>query len=230
MIVICPACATRMAASVTVQLGARVGNRCVKCSHVWLPRNSVPDAAVGPAAQPSQLVAEAGRRARAKAAVARTAQARPVGLPGQLFQWMVLTLVTASLVMTILLWPRQIVSAFPAAAQLYHRIGIEVNVLGLTIDNVSSRLEYEDGQPVLRIDGLIGNLNDHPRKIPALTLTLRDASSEAIFTWSAEVADIPLPTRSRVAFTTSVAAPPEAAEQVEIRFGRGEESTSAHVR
>jgi hypothetical protein len=213
----------RMAAPVRVQLGTRMGNKCVRCEHVWLPRMPAPAGGKDGSLLTAAVCPRGGTRTGMSGR-------RAGSLSGQLFQWMILTLVTASLVLTILLWPRQIVSAFPAAAQLYSRIGIQVNVLGLTIDNVTSRLEYEDGEPVLRIEGLIGNLNDYARNIPALTLTLRDASSEAIYTWSAEVADVPLPPRSRVAFTTSVPAPPAAAEQVEIRFSRGDEGNSTRNR
>ena len=66
-----------------------------------------------------------------------------------------------------------VVRAAPAAARLYEKAGIKVNIYGLELRRVQQEHVIVDGISVLAIKGEIVNVSDVDRKIPALALRPR---------------------------------------------------------
>lgn len=168
------------------------------------------------------LMEEAERRSKSRPVLPGPARRRS---SGEFAHWLILVSFTAAIAGIILVWPQHIVAAFPAAARLYDKVGIEVNVVGFDIENIRSRLLHSGGEPTLKIDGFVSNVSGAARKVPHLRFTLRDQAGQNIYAWTAEVSERPLEAGVRIPFSTEVPAPPQAAEQVEIRFGKLDDVT-----
>ncbi|WP_137388280.1 hypothetical protein [Rhodoligotrophos defluvii] len=206
-----------------ILVGQRRGFCCRRCNHVWLDRQ---------AQQPRHsalprtgLIGQAAGRARQRQP--SLSRQKPRVRRRELASWLALLGATAMLAAALLIWPRQIVSAFPAAARLYQKIGIEVNVVGLAFAQVKTRVIYADGVPNLRVEGLIINTSGVQRKVPELRFTLRDEQGQDIYAWTERVLDEPLPADGRIGFLTEIAAPPEAAHRIEVRFNRIDDAAVA---
>ena len=121
------------------------------------------------------------------------------------------------------LFPEAVVRAAPAAARLYERAGVAVNIYGLEIGRIEQKHMIVDGTRVLAIKGGILNISSSDRKVPSLRFILRDGNANDIYAWTVDSGVRPLRPGEMTTFTTRVASPPEAAEAVQIRFARADE-------
>jgi len=198
-------------------IGCREAIRCRRCQHIWLDRSMGDSGLASP--HNGSLIPEAARRERLRRREQHRA-APATRRTGDVTHWLALTGFTMAFAAAILFWPQQVVSAFPAAARLYQKVGIEVNQVGLALERVRSHLVYAGGVPSLRVNGTIANVSQVARQVPELRFTLRDTAGQSVFTWSEPVSDLPLLPGARITFSTKIAAPPELAQKVEIRFNR----------
>lgn len=119
--------------------------------------------------------------------------------------------------------PDRVVAALPAAAALYQTAGHAVNVYGLEIRSVDVQNLLLDGQRVMSIRGEIVNVSPFSRKIPWLRFGLRAANGREVYQWQLDTETRPLRPGEARSFTTRLAAPPEAADRIEIRFAHADE-------
>jgi predicted Zn finger-like uncharacterized protein len=229
MIVACPSCATRYDYPASRFSGTGTMVRCAECGHSWIesrvaevidiPARSVPAIDVDPdadreikrlvdASRAAQELFEAQRRNRQKHRRGWAAFAAAIGAP----------------VVLAMLFPEQIVRTAPAAARIYERAGIGVNIYGLEIRHVEQKHLIVDGASrVLAIKGDIVNVSGSDRKVPSLRFILRDQSANEVYAWTLDASMRPLRPGEMTSFTTRVASPPADAQAVQIRFARIDE-------
>jgi hypothetical protein len=113
-----------------------------------------------------------------------------------------------------------IVRAVPHLASLYARIGLPVNLRGIDIHDVVTRTEYEDGQPVVIVEGRIQNASNGTIQVPQLRFAARSMTGSEIYSWVLAPGRPMLGIRESVAFRTKFPNPPKDALDVEVRFVR----------
>ena len=116
-------------------------------------------------------------------------------------------------------FPQAMAKHIPGAARLYSGLGIPVNIYGLTISHIEPELKQTDAGPVLTLQGNITNIGQADRKIPPLRFSLL-ANEKEIFSWNLPASNRALKPGENTGFLTRIAAPPETAEKIEIRFAR----------
>lgn len=111
-----------------------------------------------------------------------------------------------------------IVRAYPKVAGLFTELGMPVNLTGLEFRKLNTLRELENGQPVLVVEGAVGNLTMSSLAMPGLRLALRGADGQEIYAWSLEPKTATVPAGDEVRFRSRLAAPPEEAVDIQIRF------------
>lgn len=229
MIVACPSCATRY--HLPAGHGGADGSviRCSICGHSWIEARAVEvvEAKFKPLAGPyddpevddeARRIAEASRSAAARREAARR-QRQKEGRG-----WAVLGLSVLIPFAVGVAFPETVVRTAPAAARLYAFAGIDVNIHGFVIRNAASEVLMVSGTAVLAVRGDIANITSQPQPVPSLRFVLRDETGAEAYAWTLTgSASRRLMPGEATAFVTRVAAPPEAAREVEIRFARDDE-------
>jgi hypothetical protein len=106
----------------------------------------------------------------------------------------------------------------PAMAGLYDAIGLPVNLLGVDFAKVRLKRKYENGFPVLSVQGEVVNVSGTPRRVPDVRLGLRGPGGQEIYHWSINVGRTRLEPNERVKFVTRLASPPEEASKLVLKF------------
>ncbi len=119
--------------------------------------------------------------------------------------------------------PETTVLAAPITYKAYQKLGWNVNVYGLDIRRIEQQNKNVDGQHVLLVKGEISNPTNDVKKIPNLRFALNDADGKEVYTWTLDTTARPLRPGETTSFTTRVAAPPELAKNLQIRFAHNNE-------
>jgi predicted Zn finger-like uncharacterized protein len=230
MIVACPACATRydFPASRFSASGTMV--RCVECGHSWIESRPVEVIDIAPrplpvttsAPEPSEerevrRLTEAARVARQEFILRQHQHRR------RLFGWAGFAAALLSPIVACLLMPETTVRLMPASMAFFDYAGIDVNIYGLEVRRVEQQHVIVDGTRIISIKGEIVNVSDEDRKVPSLRFILKNGAADDIYAWTLDSGIRPLRPGEMTTFTTRVASPPPAAEDVQIRFARADE-------
>ena len=232
MIVSCPSCTTRY------DLGAHSSDEaislsCRKCGHRWkelpvidlvevVPRNlpAVIDHSDEPELDIQRLV-EAAQEAKHEFATHRKARIR------NLTSWLSFA---ACVLLPLALaagFPETVVAAAPVTIKAYDKLGFQINIYGLDIRRVEQQNQMVDGAHILLVKGEVSNATNDVRKIPWLRFALSDDSGKELYSWTLDTASRPLRPGETTSFTTRVAAPPELARNLQIRFAHRDEIGSS---
>jgi predicted Zn finger-like uncharacterized protein len=230
MIVNCPSCFTRY--TVPAMASGRVAVTCRACGHHWrefetidaidvtdvAPRSltRVVDHDDSPDAEASRLV-QLARNAQEDHALKLFKRKR------RLQQWAVFGSFVLAPFIAAAFMPETMVSAAPISIKAYKALGYDINLYGLEVRGVEREHIVMDGQRILAIKGQISNLDDSVRKIPWLRFALLGPSGEELYTWNLDTASKPLRPGESTSFVTRLSAPPEAAQNLQIRFARADE-------
>jgi predicted Zn finger-like uncharacterized protein len=232
MIVSCPSCTTRYDLGEHGRSSTALTISCRNCGHSWKEHPiidvvEIPSRSVAriinlddePELDVQRLV-EAARSAHEEFAGQRKARFRK-------------TLGWASLIFTVLtpmflaaLLPEAVVAAAPASIRAYEKLGYSVNIYGLEIRHIEQQHSIVDGARVLMVKGEISNPTNDIRKIPWLRFGLNDKDAKELYTWNLDTASRPLRPGETTSFVTRVAAPPELAKNLQIRFAHPDEISS----
>jgi predicted Zn finger-like uncharacterized protein len=232
MIVSCPSCTTRYDLGEHSRSSTALTISCRNCGHSWKEHPiidvvEIPSRSVAriinlddePELDVQRLV-EAARSAHEEFAGQRKARFRK-------------TLGWASLIFTVLtpmflaaLLPEAVVAAAPASIRAYEKLGYSVNIYGLEIRHIEQQHSIVDGARVLMVKGEISNPTNDIRKIPWLRFGLNDKDAKELYTWNLDTASRPLRPGETTSFVTRVAAPPELAKNLQIRFAHPDEISS----
>ena len=232
MIASCPACDTRNHLSARAAAGT-VKARCRSCGCQWteietlptvhnsddyqnrsLPRTIEHDEA--PELEAGRLV-ELARQSQEHFAAAKSARNRTRQNWAMLGVFLIAPFVAAGLM------PETLVSAAPITIKAYAAMGYDINLYGLDIRNVERQHAIVEGARILSVRGDIANVDDATRKIPMLRFALVGPSDEELYTWILDTAARPLRPGESTGFVTRVSAPPEASQNLRIRFARADE-------
>ncbi len=115
---------------------------------------------------------------------------------------------------------QSVVKALPGSAHLYARLGMPVNVRGMTFANVVYKRDFENGLPVLAIKGEVVNLTDQQMILPRVRFGLLDGTEQELYHWTVKVDKKPIAPNARVKFVTRLASPPKGAEGLMVRFAK----------
>jgi len=126
-------------------------------------------------------------------------------------------------------FPETVVRALPGSIALYDQVGIEVNIPGFTIANVTHQYLMAGGTRVLAIRGQIINKSGTDKTVPPLRFALRDKSGSEVYNWILDgLSRRALKAGQATSFLTRVAEPPKLADDFQIRFAlKGEIAKTA---
>lgn len=141
----------------------------------------------------------------------------------QLAGWTGLCLLTLAPAILVATMPDRVVAALPSAAVLYQTVGHSINVYGVEIRSVEVQNLLLDGQRVMSVKGEIVNVTSIDRKIPWLRFGLHREEGHEVYHWQLNSEARPLRPGETRTFTTRIAAPPETASRIEIRFAHASE-------
>ncbi|MEM6664843.1 MAG: zinc-ribbon domain-containing protein [Pseudomonadota bacterium] len=103
----------------------------------------------------------------------------------------------------------------PATAGLFNAVGLAVNEMGLTFEN----LVIEDTAPAgVRVAGEVVNLTARDLPIPPIELALVGNDGDVLFTWNHEPELSALSARNRLPFETRLDSLPQNAQNLRIQF------------
>jgi predicted Zn finger-like uncharacterized protein len=232
MIIACPSCSTRYDVPSNRLAMDNSLMRCAACGHSWIEARDAEIIDISPSRLPARRepihesdsevtrLIEATREAQGSFKLARQARLSHIRSWAALGAFIALPFAAAAA------FPENVVSLAPAAAPLYERIGMEVNIYGLEIRNLEQKHIIDGDARVLAVKGEILNVSAKDRKVPGLRLALLNELGEDTYVWTVDSGVRPLRPGEATVFTTRVQAPPEAAQKIEIRFARKEEMRS----
>jgi hypothetical protein len=112
----------------------------------------------------------------------------------------------------------RMVAMVPFVAPAYAAIGLPVNARGLAIRDVRARLGEAGEKRYLMIEGWIVNLRAAQTTSPDLRIALRGSDGGELYVWTSRAPRRRLERAERVRFAARLEAPPEAANDVIVRF------------
>jgi predicted Zn finger-like uncharacterized protein len=149
-------------------------------------------------------------------------RAPPVKLRGRSHRWRpsapLMILGLTAVLAALIAWRTEVVRFAPQTASLFARIGLPVNLRGLTFDAVKATGETAEGVPVMVIDGLILNATKAPVDVPRMRFALRNQAGVEVYAWTALPARPFLAEGETLPFRTRLASPPPDARDVQVRF------------
>jgi predicted Zn finger-like uncharacterized protein len=232
MIVSCPSCTSRYDLAEHRQSSSALTITCSNCGHRWqeLPMIDVVDVPSRAVAriidhgdEPEldvQRLVEAARDAQEEFAAYRKARAKRIS------GWASLGIFVLAPFLAAALMPETLVAAAPVTIKAYEKLGYSVNIYGLDIRHIEQQHTVINGARVLMIKGEISNATTDIRKIPWLRFGLRGDDQKELYTWTLDTASRPLRPGETTSFVTRVAAAPELAKNLEIRFAHPDEISS----
>ncbi len=111
-----------------------------------------------------------------------------------------------------------VVRLLPQTAKIYATVGFPVNLRGIEIRNVKSRLVTDGDEPVLVVDGDLVNVSDRKVDVPRLHFALTGPDGRQVYVWSAQADRANLQPGETLNFRRRLAAPPAEAKNVSVRF------------
>jgi predicted Zn finger-like uncharacterized protein len=230
MIISCPSCATRydMPAYQIAADGTLL--RCSSCGHSWLESRATEVAAAPPPRQVPAIIehapepdheirrlVEASRQAQEDFAAKRRKKRK------KLAGWMGFAAAAVAPLAVAFAAPEMVVRTLPVTIRGYELVGQDINIYGLELRKLEMQHMSVDGAKVLAIKGEIANTSGSERKIPWLRFGLKEVAGKEVYRWTLDTASRPLRPGEITNFVTRVAAPPETAKIVEIRFAHAQE-------
>jgi predicted Zn finger-like uncharacterized protein len=120
-------------------------------------------------------------------------------------------------------WQREaVVRVAPQLAGLFEKIGMPVNVRGLSLSSIESGL-VDDGQNrFLVVEGDVTNITKSKMAVPLIEVAVKDAGGATLYTWTTEPPRARLEPAELLRFRARLASPPEQGQSVRVRFTSAE--------
>ena len=233
MILTCPECA----ASYFVD-DAQIGStgravKCASCGARWtahppLELSSTPEegavarepageAKAGPE-KISELPGEALPKAyRAKVETKR--KVRQAAATGVVWAGMAAGL--AVLIALAVVFRADMVRLWPRTAGAYAAVGLPVNNLGLTIENLRYEPTLQMGRAALRVSGSIRNIESHALTTPPLRVSLLNRAGKPVLVQIARPEKPSIPAGETRHFALNLIDPPKTSSELEVAFDAG---------
>lgn len=152
--------------------------------------------------------------------------------PGPRSRAPIVTAIIATLIgaMALVALREKIVRVAPPMALGFAAIGLPVNLDGLDLRGVHSRIVMDGARKVLAVEGEIANVRRRPTEVPQLALTVRGDDGQAKYAWTAPAPKSRLEPGETVWFRARLASPPESGAEVLVRFAGLEEAGNTRSR
>lgn len=231
MILTCPECATRYFVG-DDQVGAAGRTvKCKACGHRWMAR-AEPEldlsisgeegaVAVEPSTlnpEPAPLDALPGEELpkvfRAKAQTER--RVREAATTGIVWAGMTAMLVVLGIAAFVM--RDGVVRVWPKAASAYAAVGIDVNRIGLEVEDIRFEPALQDGHAALSVSGVIRNIRTEPVRAPPLQISLINKQDKRVMAKIAQAADPVIPAGETRHFAVVLLDPPKTAAFIEVGF------------
>jgi predicted Zn finger-like uncharacterized protein len=111
-----------------------------------------------------------------------------------------------------------LVRAAPSLASLYAAIGLPVNVRGLSIGDLKSVEEIEEGVPLLLVTGMVRNDSRDALDVPRLRLAVTGGGDRELYAWTTVAARAKLAPGESAPFRARLASPPADGRGIAVRF------------
>jgi len=154
----------------------------------------------------------------------REEETKPSDQQSLIFAAIVATLIGATALIGL---REKIVRIAPHAAAPYAVVGLPVNIDGLALSDVRSRIEMEGTRKALVVEGEIVNLRRDANLLPPLAIFVRGADGQDKYAWTTRAPKSRLEGGERIAFRARLASPPEDGAEVLVRFARNENEAKA---
>jgi zinc-ribbon domain len=228
MIVCCPSCSTRY--NLPSLASGAVMLTCRSCGHRWREMETIDaiDISEAPVRHLPAVIdhddapdLEASRLAQLARDAQEAHQLQKAKRRRKLQQWAVFGSIVLAPFVGAAAMPETIVNAAPISIKAYQALGYDINVYGLEVRSVEREHIIMDGQRILAIKGVIANVDSSARKIPWLRFALSGPSGEELYSWTLDTGSKPvLRPGESTSFVTRISAPPEASQNLQIRFAR----------
>ncbi len=123
-----------------------------------------------------------------------------------------------AIVMALIGFRERVVTALPQMARLYAMAGMPVNLRGLDLASITSRVVQEGENKLLLIEGEITNVSATPRPIPGMRFAIRNADGVELYVWNVKLDKETVAAGETFAFRRRLAAPPSDGREVLVRF------------
>jgi hypothetical protein len=127
-------------------------------------------------------------------------------------------------VMALIGMREKIVRVLPPAAAVYSAAGLPVNLAGLELRDLRSRIVLDGPRKVLTIEGEIVNIRREANRVPPVALTVRGENGLSRYAWTAPAPKSRLEAGEKIAFRARLASPPHDGADVLVRFAKLEET------
>jgi predicted Zn finger-like uncharacterized protein len=136
-----------------------------------------------------------------------------------LFSWPVLFVAaTASIAAVAASQRERVVRAVPQAGAVFAAAGAPVNLRGIEIRNVKSRMVEDNGVSVLVIDGDLVGVARERVNVPRLRFAVLGSQGQELYVWSAQADRATIQPGESQNFRRRLAAPPAEGRDVSVRF------------
>jgi predicted Zn finger-like uncharacterized protein len=132
--------------------------------------------------------------------------------------WAGMAVALTALVGAGVIFRGKVVEIWPASASAYAGVGLPVNRLGLTIEDVRPEPVLQDSHAALAVTGIIRNVEDKAASAPALRVVLRNKAGKIVAVKVASPADPKIPPGGVRHFVVTLLDPPTTAAELEVSF------------
>jgi len=133
-------------------------------------------------------------------------------------RWTAIILVLAAFNVAMVGARNEVVRYLPQTAPLFAAIGLPVNLRNLKFENVKISKDSESGVNALVVDGTIVSTGNSPTEVPRLRFSVRNASGQEIYTWTALPSRNILEPGEKLDFHSRLPSPSADAADVLVRF------------
>jgi predicted Zn finger-like uncharacterized protein len=112
----------------------------------------------------------------------------------------------------------RVVRLLPQSAAIFAAVGAPVNLRGIDIRDVKSRMVEDNGVSVLVIDGKLVSVAKDRVSVPRMRFAVLGANGEELYVWSAQADRQLLQPGEAMSFRRRLAAPPGDGREVSVRF------------
>ncbi len=238
MILTCASCSTRYYAD-DASIGPNGRSvRCAACGHSWFVEPQLVLES-GETAAPPALTRERVERMRRAIQAAAPEPSAAVKFRQQqadrqrrervrmaLFAWTGAATALAASAAGAVAFRQDVAEVWPRSASAFAALGLDVNVYGLEMYDLTVERAFEGATPVLLISGEVRNIGREEKAAPPLRVTLRDAQENPLYQVVYALDQRMIAPGGAAAFQVRVENPPLEAVDLETTFAAfGEEAT-----
>jgi predicted Zn finger-like uncharacterized protein len=235
MILTCASCATRYYADDALIGPNGRSVRCASCGHTWFaePQLVLHDASA-PAASgrrpplTREQVERMRRQAPAEAVSAASSAARYRQMQAERIRrdrrraavvaWGATGAAMAATAAGAVALRDDVAGMWPESASAFTALGLDVNLYGLEIYDLTVTREFDGPTPVLLVSGEVRNIGRDDKSAPPIRLTLRDQEGHAVFDIVHTIPPATIAAGGATPFAVRLANPPMDAVDLEASF------------